>query len=318
MQRLLKLALLALPLLVFQTTLAQVDVAISARVVYPAVMMRLVSTEAMLPLREGAVFPLRAGDTLQTNRQGRVLLQVGDSLELLLLPNSTLEIVSSQSTDAGYQVRLRLTGQSVQRFTRNTSQPVALELTAGEMVINATDGWFGAWSFVENSSIATVAQGEVEITSNQETVTLVAGDGARADLTTLEVTTFPPPLSAARLIGFTEGCAGMVRTPLPSLNIRAGTSLGYAIIGYVNDGQPITLLGRTEDGNWYRVQRYSGFGWMLASAISTECVPPTYPNQYGEDNVEFFGIEPIELELLEAFFGTPETNVWFFRSFAAE
>jgi hypothetical protein len=312
------LSLILVALLTVGEAAAQDDVAISARVVYPGVTMQLVGTQDALPLREGAVFPLRAGDTLRTDRQGRVLLTFGDALEILLLPISTLEITTSQTGESGYQLSARLAGQSIQRFADAPTQPLSLELVAGEVVINATDGWFGSWSFVENSSIVTVAVGEVEIASNGETMTLAAGDGARADLTTLEVTTFPSPLSAARLIGFTEGCEGTVRTPLDALNIRAGTSLGYAIIGYVNDGQPITLLGRTEDGNWYRVQRYSGFGWMLASAIDTDCTPPRYPNQYGEDNVEFFGIESIELELLAPFFGTPETNLWFFRSFAAE
>lgn len=316
MRRLLSLVVLAL--LSVGAAAAQDDVAIGARVVYPGVTMQLVGTQDALPLREGAVVALRAGDVLRTDRQGRVLLMVGDALEMLLLPISTLEIATSQVGEGEYQLVMRLTGQSIQRFTDAPTQSLTLELVAGEVVINADDGWFGAWSFVENSSIVTVAEGEVEIASNRETITLAAGDGARADLTTIEVTTFPPPLSAARLIGFTEGCDGTVRTPLPALNIRAGTSLGYAEIGYVEDGQPVTLLGRTQDGNWYRVQRYSGFGWMLASAIATDCIPPTYPSQYGEDNVEFFGIESVELDLLAPFFGTPETNLWFFRSFAAE
>lgn len=320
MQRLLSLVLLTL--LSIGAAAAQDDVAISARVVYPGVTMQLVGTQDALPLREGSVFPLRAGDTLRTDRQGRVWLSLPEALELLLLPNSELTVVQSDIADNRLVVRLALRGQSIQLWRQGIVRRGTFQIETGDALttVEWTDNYdivyslFGLWSEIEGSTVATVAFGELSVESDGKTDTLYSSEGWRNGI----VTPMEGDLNAARLIGFTEGCEGRVRTALDALNIRAGTSLGYAIIGYVNDGQPITLLGRTEDGNWYRVQRYSGFGWMLASAIDTDCVPPTYPNQYGEDNVEFFAIESIELDLLAPFFGTPETNLWFFRSFAAE
>jgi hypothetical protein len=290
------------------------DIALSARVVNPEVTYTISNATRGYTPREDAVIALRAGDTLATARYGRAYLRFVDTVEILLLPNSSLEIIASRVDEADeYLLRMRLVGNAVVRFIDASSASVLLELIANQSTIRTRQGWFSFWSDFESSDVVTVASGNIAVSTYFGDELVSAAEGLRINLSGVHKAAMDAPYNGARLIGEVVGCEGRVRSLLPNLNIRAGTSLGYAEIGFVNNNALLRIVGRTADGVWYRIQRFSGFGWVLASAVETTCVPPLYPNLYGENNRELFDVEGIELLMLNPFYGTFESDPWFYR-----
>ncbi|MCB0241957.1 MAG: SH3 domain-containing protein [Anaerolineae bacterium] len=53
-----------------------------------------------------------------------------------------------------------------------------------------------------------------------------------------------------------------------SLNVRAGPGTNHPIVGSANQGNALSVLGRTEDGSWLNVQLSNGDqGWVSASLL---------------------------------------------------
>ncbi len=289
-------------------------VALSGRVVNPDVVYSIASAERSFTLLEDAVFALAAGDTLTTGRGGRVYVRLEDALEILVLPNTHIEIVASEVAEPeSIRLLVRIDGSAIARFSDLRQTQVVLEIEADHSTIRADEGWFAVWSNLENGDVVTVAQGNLRVEALGRTEVISPEDAIRVDRSSLNVIQVQPPYNGARVIGIIDGCDGRVQSLLPLLNIRAGTTLGYAEIGFLDNGAQIRIMGRTTDGNWYRIQRFSGFGWVLSSAVQTDCVPPEYPNLYGENNRELFNVEGIELVLLTPFYGSFESDPWFYR-----
>jgi uncharacterized protein YgiM (DUF1202 family) len=51
------------------------------------------------------------------------------------------------------------------------------------------------------------------------------------------------------------------------LNVRTGPSLDNSIIGQVGLGQLFTIIGMTQNGQWYHIQGKFGTGWVSASFV---------------------------------------------------
>jgi hypothetical protein len=290
------------------------DYALSARVVNPGVTYSIVSGVGTFALREDTVVAVTAGDTLTTDRDGRVYLLFADQLEVLLLPNSRLEVLENRGTpETGLVLRLRLEGHIVSRNVSSQPDMLQLEVLIRETVVRSNDGWFALWSDIEGGVVATVSDGMVTVETGAESQSLTRGQGMTMIADDVRVTAMDRPYNGARLVGLISGCDGQVEIVTDVLNIRAGTTPGYTVIGYLDDGATVRLMGVTESGVWYRIQRYSGFGWVLANGVRTDCPLPEYPNQFGENNRELFNVETIELDLLTPFYGTFESDVWFYR-----
>jgi hypothetical protein len=274
----------------------------------------IVSGVGTFALREDTVVAVTAGDTLTTDRDGRVYLLFADQLEVLLLPNSRLEVLENRGTpETGLVLRLRLEGHIVSRNVSSQPDMLQLEVLIRETVVRSNDGWFALWSDIEGGVVATVSDGMVTVETGAESQSLTRGQGMTMIADDVRVTAMDRPYNGARLVGLISGCDGQVEIVTDVLNIRAGTTPGYTVIGYLDDGATVRLMGVTESGVWYRIQRYSGFGWVLANGVRTDCPLPEYPNQFGENNRELFNVETIELDLLTPFYGTFESDVWFYR-----
>jgi len=290
------------------------DYAASARVVNPGVTYSIVSGGGTFALREDTVVAVTAGDTLTTDRDGRVYLRFGEHLEVLLLPNSRLEVLENRgSPETGLGLRLRLDGHIVSRNMSAQQDVLQLEVQIRESVISSDDGWFALWSDIEGGVVATVTDGTIIVETGLEREELTSGQGMTIIGDDVRVTTMDRPYNGARLVGLISGCNGQVEIVTDVLNIRAGTTPGYTVIGYLEDGAIVRLMGVTESGVWYRIQRYSGFGWVLANGVRTDCPLPLYPNQFGENNRELIDVEAIELDLLTPFYGAFGDDLWFYR-----
>jgi uncharacterized protein YgiM (DUF1202 family) len=52
------------------------------------------------------------------------------------------------------------------------------------------------------------------------------------------------------------------------LNVRAGPSAGFGVVGTLGNGDAVTLIGRTEDSQWLQVRLSNGVeGWVNANFI---------------------------------------------------
>ena len=81
-------------------------------------------------------------------------------------------------------------------------------------------------------------------------------------------TTTPPPAQTPAV--------GVVNTG--AVNVRSGPGYGYPIITIAYQGYTFTLLGRTADSAWVKVQMVDGTqGWVNASALNTTVPVNTLP-----------------------------------------
>lgn len=284
---------------------------------YPDVRVRLVATEQWLPLPLDAVTPLTAGDSIQTDEQGRALLTFEDLFEIVLLPDSTLTLDKFyRETDGRLIFAASLEGHALQRSLA-LPDDLVYALNAGGATVNQPATQFGVWSSFEAATIVTVTAGSAEMTAADEFLTIATGQAFyMLDDDAPEILPLDAPFNAARLIGETFGCPGSVDTgAAASLNVRVGPGLGYTIIGYIPNGGSVRVVGMNESGTWLRVQKYSGFAWIDALAVKHQCEGlPVYPNLHVETNTEAFAVLPGELELLMPFYDDPAENLWFYRS----
>jgi hypothetical protein len=303
------LTLLNLPVARAQTP---TRLAATVRIVNPGVSLTLVNTLMARSLREDASLPLTAGDLLTTDPRGRALLTFGDTVQVLLLARSSLVVLENRlSSDDQLILRLRLDGHAVSTIARPAA---ALTLETSFASVTADDAHFAVWTDLERNLVVTVADGSVTVL-HSDSYTLSPGDALTADRLSAQINSFTsPPYNGARAFGLQSGCEARVAVSGGRLNIRAGSSVGYDIIGDLVDGATVRIMGITEDGLWYRIQRFSGFGWVLTSGVRAECPNlPALPNNSGEANLELFDYEPFEVELLTPFYAAPGENVWLWR-----
>lgn len=269
---------------------------------------RRANTEAWLPLPEKSESPFGPGDALRTNAAGRALLTFLDQIDLLILPESTYELF-----DFSPDITARISGYAVQRGSPAGDYHLEVAGSAA-LVINRAAASFAVWP-----DVVTVSDGEAEITVGGSTLTVAAGQGIRAvpgaapDVSTLE-----PPFNAARLVGLLDGCPGAMNTVNNlNVNVRFGSDLQQGVIGNIPNKTPVRLMGVNQSGTWYRIQAFSGFGWVQQPLVANTCeaLPVLRDDQF-ERSIGIFGVLPQEIALLEPFYGPPESDLWFYRSLA--
>ncbi len=299
---------------------AQSDYAATITVINRGLSIQRANTVRPLSLPQDSVAIVGVGDVITTDRTGRALVTFADSAELLLMPDSRLEIVVFERTDAGV-VRLETTleGHAIQRTAAGT---LDYTLRLGTVAVTPQHGLAAMWSSFEQTPVITIAEGSAAVSMDPEDdsggdardrgVTLAAGEGF-LDGRAIPLAT---PLNAARLVAQERGCAGTVKTTgTDVLNLRAGPGLGYTVIGYYTNTSAARLMAVNQNTTWYRVQRFSGFGWVQALAVESTCTElPRFPLLYLETNAEVFEVRAFELDFMRPFYGDPEENIWFYRS----
>lgn len=98
------------------------------------------------------------------------------------------------------------------------------------------------------------------------TPTLAEEAPAAADIPTLSAPTAQP--------------GSPTMTALVSLNVRTGPGTNYAVVGAFSAGQTATIIGKSQDGNWWKVQCPAGVGnecWTSAR--------PQYSTAMGAEGV---------------------------------
>lgn len=283
-------------------------------VTFAEVEIRLANTERWLPLSFGAQAPLGAGDSLRTNRNGRVYLTFGDGVELLVMPNSTFELVEFDM-QTGYVLSAVLTdGQVIQRIARDASiQHYRLETPYFTLIDPGAQA--GVWARSGQPGYLISAGGELRLTRGDSESTVTTGEGLRITAEGVQDRLeFSPPWNAPRLEGLLDGCAGLVRTLRgDNLNIRVAPNTGDTLLGSIDDVTPVKIMGVTEYTDWYRIQVLSVFAWVEAPAVQADCPDaPILPYLSIERNNSILAAVPVEIDLLEPFYGLPADDSLFY------
>lgn len=295
------------------------------RVIYDEVEVRRANTTEWLALAVGSESPFGVGDTLRTSPYGRVHLRFASDLETLVLPSSTLELLTFEG-DSEIRLHLRVEGRSI-HITPSSDAFESYRLETAFYAVTSPPQHFAVqtgMSVPSNSAEAvpeaaiSVAEGSAAVETGDETVIDVdAGFGMRVregDVTSTP-TALDYPAHFAQLEGLLDGCSGLVMARgEESLNVRVGPGLGYDEVGIAENNASVPLLGVTIGADRYRIPFLSGFGWILAIGVQTDCDNlPVYPYNTLEVNNGVIQAEARELELLQPFYGTPEEDYWFYR-----
>jgi uncharacterized protein YraI len=78
-----------------------------------------------------------------------------------------------------------------------------------------------------------------------------------------------PDLAAGTPTGApTETPGPKANTATVNANLRAGPGTNYPVVGGLQEGDTVEIVGQTGDGGWYRVERANGsFAWVFAALI---------------------------------------------------
>lgn len=272
-------------------------------------------------IRQDAVALFGIGDKLITGERGRAVLDFSGVQTALLLPNSQLSFSAVSDESGTTTLHLQLDGHIV-LDTPTPAASLSVRVETNHLAVSATSP-IGIWANYENSDIVTTPVEPVRIDTGESFQTINGGEGIFVDETETQIVNLlgngAPYVHAAQLIGILKGCPAIVtRTAGQSLNVRVGSNINTSPIGYVDENAAVALVGVNENGQWSRVQRFSGFGWLSTSYVDQlipECPErPTYPAVHFERNLELTELQPVEIRLIQPFYGTPESNPWVFRS----
>jgi hypothetical protein len=283
------------------------------RVTFPGVEVRLANTERWLPLAAGSQAPLGQGDSVRTDRTGRVLLRFLDSVEMLLLPGSVFELVTLDAAPTVQLVARLHDGHLVQRLVDDANPgSYRLETDAFTLVEPARSS--GVWARAEQPAYITVTDGEAVILQDDAALAVAEGEGLRFSGATADRLMFDAPLNAPRLEGLLRGCAGVITTlDGRNLNIRVAPNFGDTLLGSIPHETPVEIMGVTEFGEWYRIQVLSVFAWVESPAVETTCADlPILPYLSVERNNSILAVLPDELPLLQPFYGLPADDTLFY------
>lgn len=314
-------ALLTLMLMLSAASSAQGDMERAAQLLITAdhVSLRRSETAVPLPLPRDALAVIGIGDQVQTDSHGRALIRIEDSLDVLVMPETAVDLTGYTFSDGQVQVQISVEGHVIVGEAHG-DLPVAITVNADQLVVYPA-GMTAIWTHYEGGDVLTV-QGassgyEVRGGGLHE---LNDGEGLYVDSSQVRIIPLKEKaafLHAAQLIGILFGCpAHVIRTGGEALNLRVAPGLSASAIGFAEENASVAVMGSTVSANWFRVQRFSGFGWMFGYYLDKTCANlATYPNTAFERNLELRDVQPEEAQILEPFYGTPETNPWVYRSF---
>lgn len=307
-------------LLFIQINTAQTPYASALNVRYSGVELLRANTTEWLSLNTiGIVAPFGEGDIVRTDTTGRVALTFGDAFEILILPNSTFELSQfAQDEDALLQLDAIVQGVFVQStFTADSIGDQRFVLENRDIIISDPADLYSLWAYADGQPNALiVASGELTLLDSDELTTVSDNQALRFDADTATIHNFEQPLNAPRLTGILEGCEGSIQTEgNVNLFVRTGIGRGYQPMDAIMPNTVVPIMGVTESG-WARIQFLSGFGWLLASALVSDCTDlPLLPDDSPEEQfLTVINATESELVILQPFFGQPIDDRFFYQT----
>ncbi len=275
---------------------------------------RRAGTTDWLPLSIDAQAPFNTGDALRTDNYGRAYLSFLQDSSILVLPRSTFELVEF-TYSPNLNLSIRMTGHAIQALNTETG---LYRLETPRLVINSPSTLLAVWDHENEPSAVTTAKGDLKVSIGSEEFTVKEGQGLFDNqINRPAVADLNMPLTAPHLEGELLGCPGEIQTVDDlNINIRVGTGFQSDVIGSIANKSVVRVMATNEHNTWYRIQAFSGFGWIRQSLVKSACENlPVLPDNSREYNRGLQNIAPIEYALLEPFYGSGDEDLWFYLSF---
>lgn len=277
---------------------------------------RRVNTQNWIPLRVGSKMPIGAGDQLRTNEHGRAILSFGaNKAQALVMPSSHVLLDYFLAEDAFNLDLTVMAGRVI--FTVDTANITEFRIAAGDTIVTEPSPHFGLQvdNLLDVVSLIS-AEGDLGVQVADEMISIPAEHGlrVRADQQLDPITALTFPYNFAKLDGVLDGCPATINTNGEmSLNVRVGANIEYDALGSVPHNTPVYLMAISPNNERYRIQFFSGFGWVLATGVTSACVDlPVIPYGTPETVLQVERPRRTEIEFLYPFFGDPRQNVIFY------
>ena len=304
--------LLCILLIPLSTIQAQDKLAAPIEITYKGLGIRQKATEQWIDLRDGSVAVIGEGDAVQTNDDGRGIINFLDYGTIMLLPNSQFELDSFRIESGQLYLEAQMLGTFILEFTDSEN----LHLKTPDLEIVGITGDAGLWASETQADVLVVDQGFVTIQFDGRTGTIGEAEGWRYNAADFELTRLDEPYNRARLIGTLDGCTGIVHTSEGNRGVivRTGPGQGFQKRGLIEDNQTASLLAKTETTGWTRIQHANAFGWILSSAVESNCELPVLPDDSPEEEtLHVINGDERELALLRPFFGIVGLDGFFYQ-----
>ncbi len=249
------------------SALAQDHYAAKLTIAFAGVEIQRTDTTEWLPLPLGAETPFNVGDTLRTDDHGRAYLEFQEDGQILVLPRSTYQLVEFAYMP-DLHLSARMTGQFVQKLAGEVG---AYHLETPRLVITKTSALLAVWDRDGSPAAVTSADGTARTKIAGAEFTVSSGQGLllkQAD--TPIVNDLALPLTAPHLEGELFGCPGTIHT-INNFNINIRNGIGSGVIGNVPNDSVVRVMGTNRNRSWYRIQIFSGFGWIQADLVQSAC-----------------------------------------------
>jgi len=304
--------------LIIAISQAQTDYAALLRVDNAGVQILRANTQEWIPLPVGAEAPFGVGDTIRTDFFGRAWITFLDGATVFVLPTTDLSLSQFEADGEGIaKVSMSQQGRVIYEVT-NPDLFTEFRVVSPHLHVISPAEHF-AVQVTESASSVVVASGEAVVTDETENTRTQVRVGESVGVRGIDDNLSAPirldyPTTFSQLDGKLEGCVGVVQAQnRPNLNVRVGPNENYDVIGTIQTGSPVFLMGVSPNGERYRVIYESHFGWILALEVRNTC-----------DNLLVYGYNTLErqygviapsddeLRLLIPFFGRPEEDDWFY------
>ncbi|MEO8394953.1 MAG: hypothetical protein ABI700_18295 [Chloroflexota bacterium] len=283
-------------------------------IAFAGVEIQRTGTTEWLPLPLGAETPFNVGDSLRTGDTGRAYLEFQTDGQLLVLPRSTYQLIEfAYAPDL--HLSAKMTGQFVQKLT---GQVGVYHLETPRLVITQASALLAVWDRDGSPASITSADGTARTEIESQQFTVSRGQGLllkQAD--TPIINDLALPLTAPHLEGELFGCPGTIHT-INNLNINIRNGIGSDVIGNAPNDSVVRVMGTNRNKSWYRIQIFSGFGWIQADLVQSACTAlSVLPENSYEFNWGLQQIQPFEYALLEPFYGSTAHDPWYYVTFSA-
>lgn len=304
-----------LTIMVSFSSLAQDTLATSVTVIGEDLYFSRTNTDTEFTLSEGAVSPFGIGDTIRTGDNGRAIIQVSNNAEILLLPNTVYTVINYAPENGRNLFIGQIEGIAIHRLA-DANLDYQLIATGFDLEMVTDEADFGVWAVQDRPSLQAITSLRGELAINVDDVTLSVTDGTgRLPALIEELVTLDGLLHPTQIADTVALCDGVVNTNGGAgLRLRAGAALDYPIVGILQDGQAVQIIGTTENGLWYRIPDLTSYGWMFSNLIDADCdALPTFENLVGEVPERIDDVTERELDLLAPYYGLPSENITFYR-----
>jgi hypothetical protein len=293
---------------------AQDHFAAKLTIAFAGVEIQRTSTTEWLPLPLGAETPFNVGDTLRTGNQGRAYLEFQQDGGVLVLPRSTYQLVEF-AYSPGLNLSANLNGQIIQNLTGKVDD---YRLETARLAVTQTSTLLAVWDREESPASVTSAEGTALATIADQQFTINAGQGLLVRPPDAPIVSdLALPLTGPHLEGELYGCPGTIHT-INDLNINIRTGIGSDVIGNAPNDSVVKVMATNHNKSWYRIQIFSGFGWIQADLVRSACTDLlVLPENSYEFNWGLQQIQPFEYALIEPFYGLPEHDPWYYVTFVA-